>query len=69
MSNIRNQYWNFGFFQKHKKYFYFHNFGQMWLVNEYVLNFSTSIEYVQAQFNLIILYRELLSIRPTTRKK
>ena len=51
------QYWNFGFFQKHKKFSYFHNFGWMWLVNELFLKFSAPIMYVKAhKFNLIIEY-------------
>ena len=55
MSTIKNQYWNFWFFQKHKKYFYFHNFGRMWLLIEFVLTFSAPIKYAKAQFNSIIL--------------
>ena len=57
MSTISNQYWNFGFFQKHKKYSYFNNFSRMWLVNKLVLTFSAPIKYTKAQFNLIILSR------------
>ena len=45
------------FFQKHKKCSYVHNFGRIWLFNELVLNFSTSIKYAKAQFNPIILSR------------
>ena len=57
MSTIKNQYWNFLFFQKHKKWSSFLNFGWMWLVNELVLTFYAPIKCAQAQFNLIILSR------------
>ena len=59
MSAIRKQYWNFGFFQKHKKCSYFHNFGRMRLVNELVLSFLAPIKYAKAQLNLIILSRAI----------
>ena len=57
VSNIKNQYKNFLFFQKHKKWSSFLNFGWIWLVNEFVLTFSALIKCAQAQFNLIILSR------------
>ena len=55
MSSIRNKYWNFWFFQKHKRSAQSLNFDCMWLVNELVLTFSAPIKCAQAQFNLIIL--------------
>ena len=57
MNTIKNQYWNFWFFQKQKKRSSFLNFGWMWLVNKLVLTFSAPIKCAQAQFNLIILSR------------
>ena len=62
MSTIKNQYWNFWFFQqvffqKHKSSAQSLNFDWMWLVNELVLTFSAPIKCTKAQFNMIILSR------------
>ena len=57
MSTIKDQYWNFLFFQKHKSSAQSLNFDWMWLVNELVLTFSAPIKCAKAQFNLIILSR------------
>ena len=48
MSTIKNQYWNFGFLEKYKKWSSFLNFGWIWLVNELVLTFSAPIKCAQA---------------------
>ena len=55
MSTIKNEYWNFRFFQKHKTSAQSLNFDWMWLVNELVLTFSAPITCAQAQMNLVIL--------------
>ena len=57
ITTIKNQYWNFCFFQKHKKWSSFLNFGWMWLVNELILTFLAPIKCTKAQFNLTILSR------------
>ena len=57
MSTIKNPYWNFWFFQKHKSSAQSLNFDWMWLVNELVLTFSAAIKCAKAQLNLIILSR------------
>ena len=61
MSTIKNQYWNFLFFQKvifkNKSSAQSLNFDWMWLVNKIVLTFSAPIKCAKAQFNLIILSR------------
>ena len=67
MRNIRNQYCNFVFFQKHKKYSYFYIFDR---INELVFNFSAPIKYAKAQFNPIILSRIIEStVIPAGSKK
>ena len=50
-TSIGNLNFSKSFFQNHKKCSYFENFGRMWLVNELVLTFSTSIKY--AKYNSI----------------
>ena len=59
MSTIKNQHWNFWFFQTQKKC----SIPQFWLdvvVNELALTFSASMKCAQAPFLCVITYKEVL---------